>query len=77
MFRVQTSSLSMFWEYSASSTNLASDWLRTESSPVDVLSFNKKEKEKWMTVSLDTSLALEESFFICYLGGAALSLASE
>ena len=25
----------MFWEYSPSSTNLVSDWLRAESSPVD------------------------------------------
>ena len=25
----------MFWEYSPYSTNLASDWLRAESSPVD------------------------------------------
>ena len=25
----------MFWEYSHSSTNLASDWLRVDSSPVD------------------------------------------
>ena len=27
--------LNMFWEYSPSSANLASDWLRAESSPVD------------------------------------------
>ena len=43
----------MFWEYSPYSTNLASDWLRAESSPVD------EEGKKWMTVSLGTSLASE------------------
>ena len=26
----------MFWEYSPSSTNIVSDWLRAESSPVDM-----------------------------------------
>ena len=35
MFRIPKASLSMFWEYSPSSVNLASDWLRAESSPVD------------------------------------------
>ena len=35
VFGVQKASLNMFWEYSPSSTNLASDWLRVESSPVD------------------------------------------
>jgi len=35
----------MFWEYSASSTNLASDWLRTKSSPVDEEE-RKEEKRK-------------------------------
>jgi len=38
IFGVQKASLNMFWEYSA---NLASDWLRVESSLVD-----EKEKEK-------------------------------
>ena len=44
----------MVLEYSSYSTNLASDWLRAESSPVD----EEKEK-KWMMVSLGTSLASE------------------
>ena len=35
MFWVQKASLNMFWEYSPYSTNIASDWLRAESSPVD------------------------------------------
>ena len=35
MFGVQKASLNMFWEYSPSLANLASDWLRAESSPVD------------------------------------------
>ena len=33
----------MFWEYSPYSTNLASDWLSAESSPVD-----EEEKERKM-----------------------------
>ena len=44
----------MFWEYSPYSTNLVSDWLRAESSPV-----NEEERKKWMTVSLGTSIASE------------------
>ena len=32
----------MFWEYSPFSTNLASDWLRAESSPVDEEDRKKK-----------------------------------
>ena len=43
----------MFWEYLPYSTNLACDWLRAESSPVD------EEGKKWMTVSLGTSLTSE------------------
>ena len=35
IFGVQKALLNMFWEYSPYSTNLASDWLRAESSPVD------------------------------------------
>ena len=45
----------MFWEYSPYSTNLASDWLRAESSPVD----GEGRKKKWMSASLGTSLASE------------------
>ena len=35
IFVVQKASLNMFWKYSPYSTNLASDWLGAESSPVD------------------------------------------
>ena len=35
MFEVQKASFNMFWEYSPSSANLASAWLRAESPPVD------------------------------------------
>ena len=35
MFGVQKASISVFWEYSPSSANIACDLLRAESSPVD------------------------------------------
>jgi len=35
IFRVQKASLNMFWEYLPGLTNLVSDWLRAESSPLD------------------------------------------
>ena len=50
IFGVQKASLSMFWEYSPSSANIASDWLRAESSPAD-------EEEIKMYDGVDTSLA--------------------
>ena len=56
IFGVQKTSLNMFCEYSPCSTNLASDWLKAERSPVDE---EEKKKEKGMTVSLITSLASE------------------
>ena len=43
----------MFWEYLPSPTNLASQWVRTESSPVD------EEIEIKMDDGVDTSLASE------------------
>ena len=52
IFGVQKASLNMFWEYSPSSTNLVSDWLRAESSSVD-------EEEIKMDHSVDTLLASE------------------
>ena len=52
MFGVQKASLNMFWEYSPSSVNLAADWLRAESSPVE-------EEEIKMNDDADTSLASE------------------
>ena len=57
MLAVQKASFNMFWEYSPSSTNLASDWLRskTESSPVD-----EQERKTQMDDGVDTSLASEE-----------------
>ena len=35
IFGIQKASLNMFWEYSPSSANITSDWLRAKSSPVD------------------------------------------
>ena len=57
----------MFWEYSPYSTNLASDWLRAESSPVD-----EEERKKWMTVSPGTSLASEGFFYLLTCGRHSL-----
>ena len=42
----------MFWEYSPNSANIASDWLRAESSPVD-----EEEIKIKMDDGVDTSLA--------------------
>ena len=55
LFGVKKALLNMFWEYSPSSANIASDWLRAESSLVD----EEEIKIKWMMVSLGTSLASE------------------
>ena len=44
----------MFWEYSPSSANIASDWLRAKSSPVD-----EEEIKIKMDDGVDTSLAPE------------------
>ena len=52
IFRVQKALFSMFWEYSPISANIASDWLRAESSHVN-------EEEIKMDDCVDTSLALE------------------
>ena len=56
IFGVQKASFSMFWEYSASSANIAPDWLRAEreSSPVD-----EEEIKIKMDDRVDTSLASE------------------
>ena len=56
----------MFWEYSPYSTNLASDRLRAESSPVD-----EEERQK-MTVSLGTSLASEGIVYLLTCGRRSL-----
>ena len=39
----------MFWEHSPSSTNIASDWLRAESSPVD---------EEEIKIKMDNDVAI-------------------
>ena len=52
MFTVQKASLSMFWEYSPSSANLASDWPRADSSPV-----HEEERKRKMDYGFDTSLS--------------------
>ena len=44
----------MFWEYSPSSANIASDWLRAKSSPVD-----EEEMKIKLDYGVDTSLASE------------------
>ena len=52
VFGVQKASLNMFWEYLPSSANVASHWLRAESSPVD-----EEEIKIKMNDGVDTSLA--------------------
>ena len=47
----------MFWEYSPSSTNIASDWLRAKNSTVD-----EEEIKIKMDDGVDTSLASEEIY---------------
>ena len=59
MLEVRKASFNMFWEYSPSSANLASDWLRAESSPVD----EEEIKIKMDDGSLATSLASEGFLF--------------
>ena len=61
MLGVQKASFNMFWEYSPSSTNLASDWLRskTECSPVD-----EQERKTQMDDGVDTSLFRRKSTFL-------------
>ena len=51
IFGVQKASLNTFWEYSLSSANVASDWLRAESSPVD-----EEERKQKMDDGVDASL---------------------
>ena len=51
IFRVQKTSLSMFWECLPSLVNIASDWLRAKSSPLN------EEKIK-MDDNVNTSLTL-------------------
>ena len=54
IFGVQKASFNMFWEYAPSSVNLASDWLREKSSPVDEKEIKIKKDD-----GVDTSLASE------------------
>ena len=54
IFGVQKASFNMFWKYSPSSANIASDWLRTKSSLVD-----EGERKIKMDDGVDTSLASE------------------
>ena len=56
IFGVQKASLNMFWEHSPSSTNLVSDWLRAERSPVD---------EEEIKIKIDDCVA---RFFTCFGG---------
>ena len=61
----------MFWEYSPSSANIASDWLRAKSSAVD-----EEEIKIKMDDSVDASLALDRIYLFVDLWEvhAALSL---
>ena len=52
IFGVHKASLNMFWEYSPSPANIASDWLRAKSSPVD-----EEERKREMYDDVDASLA--------------------
>ena len=72
VFGVEKASFN-FWEYSPSSTNLVSDWLRAGGSPVDEEEIKIKMDDG---VATGTSLSSEGFFkLICWLvGGAALSL---
>ena len=70
IFGVKKALLNMFWKYSPYLTNLASDWLRAGSSPVDE---EERKRKKWMTVSPGTSLASEG---ICLLTCGRRSLVS-
>ena len=54
IFGVRKAFLNMFWECSPSSANIASDWLRAESSPV-----NEEEIKIKLDDRVDTSLASE------------------
>ena len=54
IFGIQKASLSKFWEYSPSSANIASDWLRAKSSPV-----NEEEIKIKMDDGVGTSLTSE------------------
>ena len=51
---VQKALLKMFWEYSPSSANIASHWLRSKSSPA-----NEEEIKIKVDNGVDTSLASE------------------
>ena len=51
----------MFWEYSPSSANIVSDWLRAKRA---LLWMRKKENTKWMTVSILHSLRREFTYLL-------------
>ena len=57
----------MFWEYSPSSANIASDWLRAKSCPVDEEEITIKMDDR-----VDTSLASEELTYLLTCGRRSL-----
>ena len=63
IYGVQKASLHMFWEYSPCSTNLASDWLRAKRA---LLWMRKKEKQKWITVSILHLLRRELTYLLTF-----------
>ena len=69
IFGVQKASLIMVWEYSPSSANIASDWLRAESSPAD-----EEEIKIKMDDSVDTSLASKQTDLFVDLWAVQLCL---
>ena len=57
MFAVKKTSFNMLWEYSPSSANLASDWLRAKTALLWMKKKGLEKKKVGMTVNI--SLALE------------------
>ena len=57
----------MFWKYLPSSANIASDWLRAESSPVD-----EEDRKIKMDDGVDTSFASKEFTYLLTCGRCSL-----
>ena len=69
IFGVKKASLNIFWEYSPSSANIASDWLRAKSSPAD-----EEERNRKMYDGVYTSFASEGTDLFVDLWEAQLCL---
>ena len=66
MFRVQKALLNMFWEYSPSSMNLASDWLKAKSATAKHSVDEEEIKIKMDVVSILHSLQRELTYLMTY-----------